>query len=157
MNADFTAMHSGCGCHCVICMCLRLTTRLAAAAPNTVVTAVYSTGHGLPPPNSSTVTWASIGSWMKVNWLNSEYCWSQGDALGTSVGMSIRYAQSHVRLVGKLRRPAGMLIRPAGSPYRLVPAHFYHWRRPVQILAIGNRILAWLLLDFILPNWVTLP
>ena len=30
-------------------------------------------------------------------------------------------------VVCMLRRPAGSLTRSAGTPYRLVPAHFYHW------------------------------
>jgi len=30
-------------------------------------------------------------------------------------------------IAGTLRQPAGTLTRSAGTEYRLVPAHFYHW------------------------------
>jgi len=33
-------------------------------------------------------------------------------------------------VAGTLRRPAGLLTRSAATPYRLVPAHFYHWYYP---------------------------
>ena len=37
------------------------------------------------------------------------------------------HASILITAAGTLRRPVGTLTRSAGTPYRLVSAHFYHW------------------------------
>ena len=46
-----------------------------------------------------------------------------------------------INVAGTLRRPAGSLTRSAGTPYRLVPAHFYHWYRIVCYISIKDKII----------------
>ena len=48
-------------------------------------------------------------------------------------------------VAGTLRRSAGSLTRSAGTPYRLVPAHFYHWPPATTITISAPSCLAMLM------------
>jgi len=50
--------------------------------------------------------------------------WYQSNSFHNALTESIALSSS---LAGTLRRPAGTLTQSGGTPYRLMPAHFYHW------------------------------
>ena len=77
-----------------------------------------------------------IWKWKHDEWSaneNFEHCSQCNNILSPSHNKMLNWhcktLKRYIRLAGTLRWPAGTLTRPAGSPYLLVPAHFYHCLR----------------------------
>ena len=56
-------------------------------------------------------------------------------------------AGTHTAVAGTLALSAGMLMASAGTPYRLVPAHFYPWLSDILLVIDAGNIAALALLD----------